>query len=545
MKLSSLVCGGSWWLSCYPSWRAYRRALSEPGRAQAEVLSGILRENADTEFGREHSFSEIDSPEKWRERVPTRTYGQLKPWLKRVEAGEQGVLMADNAKSRVTLLEPSSGSTEASKHIPYNRRLRAEFQAGIDPWIFEIYRQQPRLLLGPAYWSISPVVAQEKKSSGGIPIGFEEDSAYLSGFQKRLVDRFLAVPSCIRGVRETESFRYLSAWRLLSERELRLISVWSPSFLGLLLSPFQHHWESLLEDIATGMPRPPTPVDPSILKAFQKAPDPRRTEELAQVGPTNYRAIWPRLGLVSAWADAHAASQVPALKERFEDLPFEAKGLVATEGMVSLPFAGMHPLAIRSHFLEFEDSHGQCHGAEDLKQDEEYAVLLTTGGGLYRYRLQDRVLVDGFVASTPSIRFLGKANMTSDRCGEKLTEAFVSQALSRTWREIGKPGFAMLAPDPTPEGEAYTLFLDRDIPKDSVLKLEKRLRQNFHYDWCVRMGQIRPLRAYRVQGDAWASWYASCQSRGQRLGDIKPGPLDLRSGWSLALPGHYVEDSKA
>ena len=542
MKPSSLLLGGSWWLSCYPGWRAYRRALSQPDRAQSKVLSKILRENAGTKFGQEHRFSEIDNPRKWREQVPARSYEELKPWLQKVVEGEQEVVCANTDKNRITLLEPSSGSTSASKLIPYNQRLREEFQAGIAPWIFEIYRRQPRLLLGPAYWSISPLVATEEQSTGGLPIGFEEDSAYLGGFQQRMVNKFLAVPSCIRGAGDTGSFRYLSAWRLLMEPELRLISVWSPSFLGLLLSPLQTAWDQLLEDDATGIPRPPEPVDPVILKAFTGRPAPRRARELADIGPEGFSRIWPRLGLVSAWADAHAASQVGKFMKGFGEVDFQAKGLVATEGMVSLPYAGMHPLAIRSHFLEFEDEEGQCHGAGDLVQDGEYKVLLTTGGGLYRYRLQDRVKVDGFVASTPSIRFLGKEDMTSDRCGEKLSEAFVGRALRCAWVDLGvEPGFAMLAPDPTTKGESYTLYADRGLPEQSAHTLENRLRRNFHYDWCIRVGQLQPLRVFCIQGDAWAKWYATCQARGQRLGDVKPGPLDLRPGWSEAFSGHYLD----
>ena len=56
---------------------------------------------------------------------------------------------------------------------------------------------------------------------------------------------------------------------------------------------------------------------------------------------------------------------------------------------------------------------------EKLRKGNEYEVVVTTSGGLWRYRLGDRVLVDGFVQKTPSLRFLGRPGNVSDLFGEK------------------------------------------------------------------------------------------------------------------------------
>jgi len=74
---------------------------------------------------------------------------------------------------------------------------------------------------------------------------------------------------------------------------------------------------------------------------------------------------------------------------------------------------------LRSHYLEFHDAAGRVRRSSELQQDHEYNVVLTTGGGLWRYRLDDRVVVDGMLGPTPFIRLVGKSAQLSDRVGEK------------------------------------------------------------------------------------------------------------------------------
>ena len=85
----------------------------------------------------------------------------------------------------------------------------------------------------------------------------------------------------------------------------------------------------------------------------------------------------------------------------------QPKGLLATEAIVTLPFRCLTPLAVRSHFFEFLRD-GRPYLAHQLVPGEVYSVVVTTGGGLYRYRLEDKVQVNGFVERTPSLAFLGK-----------------------------------------------------------------------------------------------------------------------------------------
>ena len=510
----------------------YRAALRDPAGAQFRLLRTYLHDNADTEFGRTHCFSRLRTPADFRAAVPLHTFDDYAPYIDRIAGGEPKVL----TRQPVRRLVPSGGSTRAQKLIPYTAALQAEFNAAIGPWVCDLFRQDRALMAGPAYWSVSPAAQRSEGDNGSaVPVGFEDDSAYLGGVWGRLVGAAFAVPSAVRHVPDVETFRYVTLLCLLRAPELRLISVWHPSFLSLLLDDLAPRFADLVRDVAQGACSPHVPA--IVRGALPTSPKPRRAAMLERAGPDDLRAIWPRLGLISCWADAHAALYLDALAARFPGVRLEPKGLIATEAFVSLPFADWHPLAVRSHFFEFLDDAGDVRLAHELEQAGEYRVVVTTGGGLYRYQLNDRVRVDGFVGRTPSIRFVGKEDHVSDLFGEKLSEGFVGQALRELFgRHRMAPRFAMLAPEPAP-GPAYVLFMEASAGAASsgdtlAQDLDAALCANPHYRYCRDLGQLGAARVHAVPSNAYAAYVAECRRRGQRLGDVKAMPLSRHTGWS-------------
>jgi hypothetical protein len=506
MSLASQAAGLAWYSANLPGERAFRKALRDPQACQERLLRQYLHQNADTAFGKQHGFISIRSVTEYQERIPLSDYNGHAPWFDRAAAGETGVLTRDPVRHFAL----SSGSTRAAKQIPYTSTLQEEFRRAVAPWMVDLFRTRPDLALGPAYWSISPVAREATRTSGGIPVGFEEDSAYLGGLWKRLVDGMMAVPSSVRHIRDLETFRHATAIHLLRCRELRILSVWHPSFLDLLLESMEENWDGLLHDIGGG-----------------------RAAELSRLGPRDYAGIWPRLGLVSCWGDGHAAMHLEALRRRFPGVTVQPKGLIATEAFVTLPYAGRMPVAVRSHFFEFLDEAGVPRLVHQLEQGREYSVVVTTGGGLYRYRLEDRVAVTGFLDATPSLRFLGKEDHVSDLRGEKLSEGFVSSAQRGVFQRHGlSPSFAMLAP--TEAGDRYALFIesDRDLPDRLATDLDEALQENPHYRYCRDLGQLAPAEVVQVSQDGYRHYVERCRSRGQRTGDIKACALSNASGWA-------------
>ncbi len=341
--------------------------------------------------------------------------------------------------------------------------------------------------------------------------------------------------------------------------DLRLVSVWHPSFLELILDAIKRYWPGLIRDVAAGevtlpsgaaargdsrrAPTRPPAADrglETVLRAWRR-PDPARARALERAGPEAYGSLWPRLSVVSCWADGPSAGAATALRRRLSVGTHQPKGLLATEGVVTVPFGGAWPVAVRSHFLEFLDRGGSPHTVADLAEGEMYEVVLTTGAGLYRYRLGDRVRVEGFLERTPCLRFVGKEDRISDLCGEKLSDGFVAGVLEDA---LGpeSPAFAMLAPDGRPdEAPGYTLFIEAagDLPRDLAARLDAALSANPHYRYARRLGQLRPPEVFRVARGGQVAYLEREIARGARAGDVKATALSTLKDWSRHLEGAY------
>ena len=211
--------------------------------AQQDVLLEILRQErryrirSTLRFCR-HSLGHVSTSRQ--SRLPTTR--DFEPFIQRIAAGEQGVLTAEP----VLLLEPTSGSSAASKLIPYTKGLKRQFQQGIDPWIADLYRSFPSLMTGQSYWSVTPAARKPERTSGGIPVGFEDDSDYLGGFKGWLVRSVQAVPMEVKLIGDMESFWYVTLLFLLRSRRLALVSVWNPTFLTILCEHLHRGGRNLL-----------------------------------------------------------------------------------------------------------------------------------------------------------------------------------------------------------------------------------------------------------------------------------------------------------
>ena len=523
----------AWMLKCRLELAKFRRASQTVAVTQAALLRQILENNAGSEYGRIHEFAAIQSATDFQQRVPLAGYEDFSENIERISAGERNVLTADT----VTLLEPTSGSSGAVKLIPYTATLRAQFQRGIDAWLGGLLNAFPAARRGRAYWSISPALGIQRKSSGGIPIGFDDDTAYLGRFERWAIKYLLAVPLDLAKSRDLDQFRYQTLLHLLTEEDLTLISIWSPTFLTALLGQLDQHRAELCRDLR------------SRDRQFQTQHLAQRADELERIFASGkpvanqLRRIWPRLALISCWADGASARYCAELKGLFPHVEFQPKGLLSTEGFVSFPLARRGAaLALRSHFFEFVDHRGEQKLAHELEYGGTYQVVMTTGGGLYRYRSGDVVEVVGFEQQCPMLRFVGRSDGVCDRVGEKLSEVQVRHALETAFTAHNlAPLFAMLVPVETPH-RSYRLYLqgrngDLTAAKLAAVRtgVEAVLAENPYYDHAVRIGQLGKLEVHGLSSSAAPAWEAyerECLKRGQKLGDIKPLVLHGGTGWA-------------
>lgn len=178
--------------------------------------------------------------------------------------------------------------------------------------------------------------------------------------------------------------------------------------------------------------------------------------------------------------------------------------------VVFIPVGGNARLAHECHYHEFLDGEGNHLPQESLRVGTECEVLLTTSGGLMRYRSGDRVKVCGFdAAGIPQLGFHGRAGMVCDLVGEKMTEEAVAEALA------GARGF--LAGDAYVPG--YVLWIEDVGEAVGVLS---RLRENPYFRQALELGQLAPVGVLRLR-DGWATALsvALAKRQGCRLGDVK------------------------
>jgi GH3 auxin-responsive promoter len=539
MNFKAAIANSLWLASSLPALMRFQRALNHPAGMQMQLLRGYLAQNAETDFGKAHGFGDIKDYEEFARRVPLTDYDDLEPWIERIMRGEKQVLTHET----VTHLIPTSGSSGARKLIPFTAGLQREFNRAIGPWVADIYRQHPSVALGTAYWSISPAIQIQVAEPSVVPIGFEDDSSYLGGARKQLVDAGMAVPSELRLVADMEQFRYLTLLCLLRQGDLRLISIWHPSFFSLLLDMLPTCWENLLADIESGRCRYSNSLTLPILRALRLRPMQRRAIQLRSANPSKPETIWSFLKIISCWGDGIAEFAIADLQRRFPNTLIQRKGLIATEALVTIPFSHARPLAICSHFFEFIDGREKIHLAHELRENETYEIVVTTGGGLWRYRLQDEVQVTGFVGQTPSLRFLSRKGIVSDLFGEKLTEAFVAHSIQKAVSDLSLTlRFALLAPDEDGPNRRYTLYAEGEIQPELAILLDVLLAKNPHYAWCRQLGQLQPLRLFHIKTGGREIFFTHETLRKKRLGEIKPLVLSLQTGWTQVFEGDYLHN---
>jgi len=290
---------------------------------------------------------------------------------------------------------------------------------------------------------------------------------------------------------------------------------------------------AIIEDVRRGTIRADICLSPALRATLERTlkPDPSRAEELS--GPT----IWPLLQVISCWTDGWSNQALAEMKTFFPGVEIQGKGLLATEGVTTFPLGrtDQRVCAVRSHFLEFIDEDGRVHGVEEIEAGRIYSVVLTTGGGLYRYRTHDSVQVSGFFGRTPCLKFISRDDFTCDLVGEKLHLDHVERTLCDAQAKLNiRLSFAMLAPATT--HDHYILFAQSPEPagfsaEQLGLMIDERLCENYHWDHARRIGQLGPIEVEEVAGDAVVRYRQHLIDLGHRPGDLKLLALRRESDW--------------
>jgi hypothetical protein len=501
---------------------AFDRATQRPREVQEDILRRIIRFHTNTDFGRAHHFSSIQTPADFRRHIPVAGYEAHEPYLERVRRGEFSALLAD---SKVHMFALTSGTTAARKYIPVTPQYLANYRRGWNMWGLRAYWDHPEVKLRPIVQLSSDW--DEYRTEAGIPCG--SVTGLTATTQKRIVRFIYSVPACVSRVKDAAAKYYL-ALRLSLPRYPGMIIAANPSTLVNLARAGDEEKESLIRDLYDGTlnARVQVPSDIQALLARRIRRRHRgRARELEAIvrrtGTLYPRDYWPHKYLLGNWTGGSVGAYMRHYPTYYGDVWVRDVGLIASEGRMTIPFADGTPsgiLDVLSHYFEFipeqeiDSPQPVLLAAHEVQEGGKYFIVPTTAYGLYRYHISDLVRVTGFYNKTPLVEFLSKGAHFANLTGEKLSEYHVTHAMSDILRELNLSLTAYtVAPCWDDQLPYYGLFIERgDVGSEQegdqlAQRLDLRLKElNIEYAGKRDSLRLGDLRAQLLPSGIWARW---------------------------------------
>lgn len=339
-------------LARFRYWRI-EQWMNEPVATQREVLQDLVTHGQYTEFGRKYGMDKIFSVRDFKKQIPIHEYDNIRPYIKRLMNGEQNLLW----NTPVNWFAKSSGTTaDKSKFIPVTEE------------------------------SLEDCHYQAAKDVLSMYYNFNPDSDLLTG--KGLV---IGGSHQLNALNEEAHYGDLSAVLLQN----------TPLWAGLIRTPelsiaLMDEWETKIERLAqstinenvtsiSGVPTWTLVLCKRILEI---------------TGKENIKQVWPNLELYM-----HGGVSFVPYREQFEkiigedifylDLYNASEGFFAAQ---ETPYTnGLLLFLQHGIFYEFMpvEEYGkdapQTIGLDKVELNKNYALVISTNGGLWRYLIGDTV----------------------------------------------------------------------------------------------------------------------------------------------------------
>ena len=367
--------------------------LKYPHEVQREWLKKLLHSARDTEWGQSYEFKSIQSPEMFRERLPVREYEELKPFIDRLKQGEQNILWPSETK----WFAKSSGTTaDKSKFIPVSEEALEEchFKGGKD--LLSIYcnnHPDTNLFAGKAI------------AMGGTHQIMEvaSESIYYQGDLSAILMQNL--PFWVEFLRTPNL-------------SIALMDEWESKIDKMARATIQHDVTNI-----SGVP------SWTLLLA-------RRVLEIT--GKKHLLEVWPNFELF-----IHGGVSFLPYRELFRQI-FPSQQMhyletyTASEGFFAIQDRDdaddmllMLDYGIYYEFLpadEFSSYSSEAISLDEVNLNTNYAVVITTNAGLWRYLIGDTVR---FTSLDPHrIKITGRTRSYINAFGEELIVDNADKALS-------------------------------------------------------------------------------------------------------------------
>lgn len=326
---------------------------NHPEDSQREVLQDLVTSAQYTEFGKKYNFSKLFSIKAFKQAVPIHEYDDIKPYIQRIMDGEQNVLW----NTPVTWFAKSSGTTsDKSKFIPVT-----------DESLQDCHYKAAKDVL-TLYYTFNP------------------DSDLLTG--KGLV---IGGSHNVHQVNEEVQYGDLSAvllqntpfygtWLKTPELSIALMDEWEEKIERLA--------QTTLKENVTSISGVPTWT----LVLFKRI--------LEITGKKNMAEVWPNLELY-----IHGGVSFTPYRDQFNKLIGKKINYLemynASEGFIAAQETpgddGLLLFVDHGIFMEFMpvSEYGKKHpetvGLGDVELGKNYALIISTNGGLWRYLLGDTI----------------------------------------------------------------------------------------------------------------------------------------------------------
>lgn len=118
--------------------------------------------------------------------IPLSTYEDYKNEIERQRLTNELIITPSLVK-----YEPTSGSTELRKWIPYSREFLNEINLSAAVWLGDVYYQYPNIKKGRHYWSLSWLPQELRKDTSS------NDTELFSFYQRWILQNTMLVPPAL------------------------------------------------------------------------------------------------------------------------------------------------------------------------------------------------------------------------------------------------------------------------------------------------------------------------------------------------------------
>jgi len=373
-----------------------------PIDVQTELLENLLLQARSTAFGRQYDFASVSSYSTFRERIPLHEYDDIRPYIDRVMAGESGVLWPGQTK----WFAKSSGTTSTrSKLIPVTKESLEDchYKGGKDLLSMYYVNYENRKLYSGKHLIVG----------GSAQVNYLSNDSYFGDLSAIIV----------------KNLPWWAEIRRTPGKEITLMSEWEEKIEKMAHS-------TLLENvyILAGVPSWTMVLGKRILEIS---------------GKSTLKEVWPNLELYM-----HGGVNFAPYKDAFAELVgFDDMHYVetynASEGFFgiqdqvgNLSLLLMLDYGIFFEFIPMEHFQGtdsqHVISLEEVQLGKQYAVVISTNGGLWRYIIGDTIT---FTELSPyRFRISGRTKSYINAFGEEVivenAEYAVAQACKITNAQV-------------------------------------------------------------------------------------------------------------